>query len=565
MRPEQKKYILENVGKRSIKEIAASLGIEERSVRKYLEARGIKGTGVEKPATLKEEKTFTVPLAGKAGRALPVIAIIILIFAAYSGALGNGFIWDDEFLIRDNTAIKSFANIPSVFKTYLAATSGNVNTFYRPVQELSYMADYRIWGDNPFGYHFTNVTLHAACAVMLYFLSLRILGNAFAAFVTALLFGIHPVNTEAVTYVAGRADSLYLLFFLVSFGLFLKSQDALRDNGRLNMNCYALSLLSYASALLSKEMALVMPLFLLAYILVFVPRSAVRTKLCALCAPFGGIALLYMIARKTVLDFSASAPAFSMAKYNLGIRLLTTCKAITVYLSLLIAPFNLHMERAVAKISLVFNAATFTALSVTAALFIITWYFYRRSKRLFFASIWFFLGILPVSNIIPINSFIAEHWLYLPAIGIFMIAGTVCGNLFYGDKGTRRTGAVSIVMIASLFFGILTFERNKDWKDGITFFKNTLKYSPRNTRLHLNFGNVYERLGRLDDAIAEYRKAVETDPNYTEALYNLGCTYLKKGDYHQAKIYFRKALALKPKFPIAPEVLEIMKSEQLPE
>ena len=497
---------------------------------------------------------------------LSIIVILVLIFTAYSNAVNNGFIWDDEFLIRDNTAINSFSNVVSIFKTYLAATSGNINNFYRPLQELSYMIDHFLWGSHPFGFHLTNVLLHALCAVFLYILSVKIFKNWLVAFITTLLFGIHPINTEAVTYVAGRADSLYLLFFLISFILFLRTVEALKGDKRIRYISYALSIFFYALSILSKEIAVILPLFFILYMVTFLNRPE-RARLRSLVVPYAIVFLVYFIMRRTILDFSRVAPSTIMANFNFYIRMLTTCKVICVYLFLLVMPFGLHMERRIKVAASFFTPEVFIAVVVILVIAVMIYLFRKNSRKLFFACLWFFIGLLPVSNIVPINSFIAEHWLYLPAIGAYMIIGLAIASFFYKPlpnlaSNIIKAPIVFLLISLVLFFGILTFERNKDWKDGITFFKNTLKYLPNSSKLHLNFGNVYINKGQDEDAMREYKKALDLQPSYAEAYSNIASIYLSQENYKMASEYLEKALSLKPNFPVAQKMMNIIKERE---
>jgi tetratricopeptide (TPR) repeat protein len=497
---------------------------------------------------------------------LAILAISVMIFLAYSSALGNDFIWDDEFLIRDNTAISSFSNTAKIFRTYLAATSGNINNFYRPIQELSYMTDVFLWGRHPFGFHLTNIILHVLCAIFLYLLSLKIFNNWLAAFVTACLFGIHPINTEAVTYIAGRADSLYLLFFLISFTLFLRVAGAAEAGLRTPYVLYALSALFYALSIISKEIGLILPLFFILYIVAFRSRPE-RKKLYPLLVPYAIILLAYVIMRKTVLDFSGISPSFIMAKFSLCIRMLTTSKVICVYLFLLAAPFGLHMERRIKVADSIFSPEVILSLAVILSIAAAIYIFSKKSRMAFFAGLWFFIGLIPVSNIVPINSFIAEHWLYLPAIGVYMLVGLACARFFYGPPGGRSSGASRRVVVSALtcmfiFFGVVTFERNKDWKDGVTFFKNALKYSPNNAKLHLNFGNVYYYIGRRDDAMREYNRTIELQPASPGAYSNIANVYLSQGNYKMAGEYAKKALSIKSDLPAALEIMRRLKARE---
>ncbi len=480
-----------------------------------------------------------------------VLIISTLVFVSYINVLQNDFVWDDEFLIRDNSYIRNFSHLKDIFKTYLASSSGNINNFYRPLQEASYMVDYFLWGALPFGFHLSNVILHMLTAVCVYILSFKIVKNSFPAFVTALLFGIHPINTEAVTYVAGRADSLYLLFFTLSFILFLKSQDAPTKAAPLKTGFYIGSIICYAASILSKEIAIIFPLFLLLYAFTFFAKGTIRNRLYYLSVPFWAVSVLYIITRKTVLDFSGVAPSFVMAQFNIFIRIATTFKAICVYLGLLIAPVGLHMERRIAIARPLLEPYSILAAILVIGFFITILRSRRRSRNIFFAGMWFFIGLLPVSNIVPINSFIAEHWLYLPAIGIYMIVGLALSNIFFKDSKLLKGLIVLVLMAMVICYGFLTSQRNKDWKDEIAFFKNTIKYSPKNARLHLNFGNTYSERGEMENALNEYKKVIELAPNFAEAYSNIAAIYLGQGRFGEAKDYLDKALAIKPNFPNA--------------
>lgn len=555
MKPEHKKSILENIGKKSIKEIAGELGIKERKIQRFLKDKEIMEKGIPEKK-YKDETQAEVIATKKQVHLLFITAIFLLVFLSYSNTFKNDFIWDDEFLVINNSYIKNFSHITDIFKTYLASSSGNINNFYRPIQELSYMIDYFLWGNKPPGFHLTSIFLHALCAIAVYILSLRLLKNSVAAFVSGALFGAHPINTEAVTYVAGRADPLYLFFFLTSFILFLKSTDSLIQKKGAKIGFYILSVFCYVLSILSKEIGIMLPSMLVIYIISFYSNRPIRNRLYALSIPFACVAFFYIVARKTFLDFSGIAPSFVMGKFNIYMRLLTTFKAIWVYIGLLIMPIGLHMERTIAVAQSILEPYSLLATLGILTLSLSIWRSYNYSKKIFFICIWFFIGLLPVSNIIPINSFIAEHWLYLPAISLYMLAGLSIAKIF--DRRSDKPFSVSkiisgiFVLIAIFsFYSALTIERNKDWKDEISFFKNTLKYSPNNARLHLNFGNTYSEHGQEENAIEEYKKAIELQPKYPEAYSNIGAAYISMGRYKEAKDSIEKAISLKPDFPNA--------------
>ena len=482
-----------------------------------------------------------------------IFAIVVFIAAAYANALKNDFVWDDEFLVRDNISIRSFSHAEDIFKSYLASSSGNRNNFYRPVQELSYMADYFLWGNDPMGFHLTNIILHTTCAILLYALMLRIFSGTAVAFVTALFFGVHPVNTEAVTYVAGRADPLYLLFFLLSIIFFLRSPHFLKNARSVKIPYYSASLLCFALAILSKEIAIVLPLFLWLHeaCCSYDPDTARQVR--RLYYPYLALCASYLLLRKTVLDFSGIAPSSLLGEFSLYERLLTMAKVVMTYAGILLFPAGLHMERVMPVSRSFFEPQTI--VSVVALAFSVFGMVraFGRNKRLFFASAWFFAGLLPVSNIVPINSFIAEHWLYLPAIGVFAILGIGIDKILAvaRERIFFKTVVYLVVIAIGGMLAYLTAVRNRDWKDEAAFFKNTIAHSPNNARLHLNFGNTYYEQGKSREALEEYGAAAGIRPDYAEAWGNIGSIYIDRGEYDKAKPYLEKALAIKPDFPDA--------------
>lgn len=549
MRQDERRYILENIGKVSIPEIARHLGIKERKLKRYIESENIVPGRSSPERSRKATVEAENPPVKKATHIIYITIVILLVFIAYANALHGTFIWDDEFLVLNNQFIKSFSHAWDIFKSYLAYSSGNLNNFYRPIQELSYMADYHFWKLNPFGFHLTNVILHALCSVLVYVTTFLLFRKSIVAFTVAAIFGVHPVNTEAVTYIAGRADSLYLLFMLLSLSFFIKSINS--TDAAINKWLYAASIIFYLLSILSKEIAIIFPVLIFFYVFTFYEKGLLRRRLYSLCIPFTAMAIFYAIARKTILDFSSMTPVFEMARVPFIERVFVAFKAVATYLGILIAPFDLHMERAINVSGIFRDPYAWAAFIVTAIIFAGMIWSYKYSRKAFFACVWFFAGILPVSNtLFPINSFIAEHWLYMPSIGIYMLAGIGVSWLFSERKGAimPKFAAIFSLSVLLISYTYLTIERNKDWKDEARFFKNTLKHSPNNARLHLNLGNSYLENGDEESALQEYKKASDLDRFDVAALNNIGAIYIGRKDFKNARIYTEKALSIKPDF-----------------
>lgn len=501
------------------------------------------------------ENIFQAP-RGKLKIALVCAIIFIVAFLVYSGTLRGDFIWDDEYLILNNSQIKSFTHFPNVFKTYVGYGSENINNFYRPVQEISNMVDWFLWGEYPFGFHLTNVVLHSLVSALVFIFLLLISRNIMASGLAALLWAVHPVHTEAVAYIAGRADPLYAFFMLLSIIAFVRYADSVCRGKRAGW-LYILSVVLFLLSLLSKEIIISMPIIIFLYTLYFLKgtqNDRYFSRLKWSWIPYGVIVVIYGALRSTVLSFSDIAPASVFGKIPLALRLLTFFRTVGVYLRLMLVPVNLHMERTIRISSGYFGPGEILALVMVAAIIWGAWYSYRHNRVVSFAIAWFFVNLLPVSNIVPINSFLAEHWIYMASIGPFMIVGVgfekLYGKFLSRNMILRGAGLLAAACVLAVY-AKMSIIRNRDWADEISFFNSTLRFHPRNARLYLNLGNTYYERGQIDQAIEQYRKSIDINKNYAVAYGNIGSAYLNKGQEAKAEEYLIKAINLKHNYPIA--------------
>lgn len=527
MKPEHKRYILENINKKPIKKIAQDLNIKERKIRKFLEKQKV-AEGKQPAATNPtEKKTILISIA----------LIIILGFSVYANSLDAKFSWDDEALVKNNIYIRNWSRLPNIFTENIGAGAGEIQNFYRPLQMITYMFDYSLWKSNVRGYHLTNIFLHLLAALSIYCLINILYDNRFLSLLAGLFFVVHPVHTEAVTYISGRADSLSLLFMLLSLIFYVKY---LHKNSAI---FYLLVLVSYISALLSRENALIFPILLLLYHYTFKKRLSAKAFL-----PILSLTFFYIILRFTVLkDISPYTPVTS----DLFQRLPGFFVAITNYMRLLILPVNLHMEYG----NMLFNFANPKATIGMIIFFSLLVYIFKirnsTNKRVIFFSIcWFILTLLPHSNLYPINAYMAEHWLYVPSVGFFLILA----NLFNYIYTVKKFKIFSIGLIISLliFYSYLTIKQNSYWKDSLTLYERTLIYAPDSPRLHSNLSAEYHRLGRYDEAIKSYKNIIENNPNYSEmykVYNNLGVAYHAIGRREEAIAVYKKAIGFRPDYP----------------
>jgi tetratricopeptide (TPR) repeat protein len=447
---------------------------------------------------------------------ISIALIIILGFAVYANSLNGKFLYDDDGLVENNTFIKKWPVSPKVF-TADFETSGYVKSpFYRPLQMITYAIDYRVWKLNVVGYHLTSMLLHILAALSIYWLISILFKDNILSALAAIFFVVHPVHTGVVSYISSRADSLYLLFTLVSFIFYIRSSKAK------GVIYYLIMVLSYSLALLSKENALILPALLLLYHYTFKEMIRSREFLSML-----GITLVY-ISDSTLLH---RIPGFFAA--------------VATYIRLMVLPFGLHMEYGTPLFSFT-DPKAICGLGILAGLIFAAFKTIKTNRLIFFSLSWFLITILPVSNLYPINAYMAENWLYLPSIGFFLIlAGYL--TAFY-KKEKYRILAMTITACLLAFYSYLTIKQNETWREPIPFYERTLKYAPDSSRICNNLANRYDKTGRKEEAIAMYKKAIEINSSCAPAYNNLGVEFFTAGRKEEAIAMYNKAIEINPDY-----------------
>jgi tetratricopeptide (TPR) repeat protein len=341
------------------------------------------------------------------------------------------------------------------------------------------------------------------------------------------------VHTEAIDYISGRADPLAALFILLCLIFYLKY---LR---RENLSSFILMLLSCVLAFLSRENSLILALLILLYH--YASRRKIEPKA---FLPIAGITFLYVLLRVTVLRFSLSKYHY-VVPHSFWERILSFFAAITNYMRLMILPLDLHMEYG----DVLFNFLHPKVLLGIAILSLLLFYAVKKrnsNKFTFFSLSWFLLALLPVSNLYPINAYMAEHWLYLPSLGLFILLAKALSSAYK----IKKFKIVSVVAISFLiaFYSYLTIKQNSYWREPIRFYERIIKYAPFSYRAYYNLGLVYERMGKKELAEAQYRKTLELKPDHAEANNNLGIQYFQQGRQQESIEFFQRAIESNPDY-----------------
>lgn len=456
--------------------------------------------------------------------------IIILSFAIYSNSIDGGFIWDDKDLIKDNIYIKDWSYLPDIFTKHIGA-GGDAKYFsYRPVQMITYMINYSLCGLDVRVYHFTNILLHILATLAIYWLISVLYGDRLLSLFSSILFVSHPIHVAAVTYMSGRADSLALIFMAVCFILYIKNLNTAK------ISTYALVLLTYMFALLSRENSLIFPALVLLYHYAFKKRVSSRNFF-----PILGVAFIYIVMRFTFLK---SLVPHVESPNTLFQRLPGFFVAITNYMKIIFFPVDLHMEYG----PKLFNFQNPKAILGVFILFSLLTYAFRkrdRNRLVFFSVFWFFIALLPLSNLYPIPiAYMAEHWLYIPSIGFFLLLANVLIWLYRTKK--IKILAIGLITFLLVFYSSLTIRYNEYWKKPIAFYERVLKYAPDATRTLNSLAFAYSDIGRKEEAIALFKKAIEIRPKYRATYNNLGVLYYNLSRYKEAIDLYNKAIETDP-------------------
>jgi tetratricopeptide (TPR) repeat protein len=448
----------------------------------------------------------------------------------------------------------SFRHLPKFFSQDIwkigiqTITSG----YYRPLQAASFILDYTLWQKNAFGYHLTNLLLHAFVSVLIFLFIEMLVKEKSIPFFSSLIFSVHPIHTESVSFICGRVDLLALFFMLLTLILFL--QYVLHKK----FIFYLFSLVSCSAALLIKEMAVILPFIIISIDYLFISQRKIKELLknsFRFHLGFFIILGLYLLMRYYFIGwgFLLENKRY-VSNFIVGStpcwRIFTVMKILTLYIRLLFFPYGLKADYFFSPANSLFEPVV---LLGTIILLILVYIAFRKMKDypiLSLSIFWFFISALPVSNILPQGNVFAERYMYIPSVGFCLAIGFCFTRLSCMKISTRYLNWKRSVYLVFLLLVIalmrVTVERNKVWQNEFTLWYETAKASPESPRAHLNLASAYYVIGFLDNAEEEARLALKIYPAYYEAIEMLGHIYLKKGLLDDAIKMFKIAIRIYP-------------------
>ena len=489
----------------------------------------------------------STPLQSRPSAAATAVAACLLVLSvagAYANSLHGAFVLDDLGAIVHNRSLQSLSP-----RQALLGMPAGTTVSGRPRLNLSLAGNYALGGLSVTGFHALNLLIHGAATLALFGCvrrTLLALGQpshpTLFAFSVALIWGVHPLQTESVTYVIQRAESLMGLFYLMSvYGFIRSAEPGATQAGRVGW-----AWVSVASCLLgaaTKEVIATAPLAILLYDRAFLSGSF-AAALRARWKTYLGLALSWLLIAGLIVSTGGNRSGTS--GFTVGVSpldyYLTQGRAVVTYLRLAVWPHRLVFEYGTFFETGVLAALPYL-LPVAALAGVTTWTVVSPSasptaRRLGYLGVWFF-GILSVTSLVPgIYQMIVEHRMYLPlaSVAIALVA------LLW--KAGWQVGTVASVAIAGAFLA-LTHARNHDYRDPLALWGDTVEKRPRNETAQVSLAVALFQAGKADEAIPHYQAALALKPDATDTLNDLGCAFLAVGRPADAVEPLAEAVRLK--------------------
>ena len=476
--------------------------------------------------------------------ALHFFLIFILSSIIYFNHFQNEFVYDDARTILQNFDIKHFKRVFSSIT--------NINT--RPLVRVSYATNYYFSHLRPLGYHITNFTFHIGTSLLIYWMIFHLSRKrAYSlSFFSALLFSLHPLNTETICYLSGRASIFLAFFYLLSICFFIQWRELHKNNKNL-LSFFFLSgaILSFMAGWLSKQNVATLPLVLFGMNFYFYsakrPTSVFikENKSLLISLAFAGLVALYYGAKHV--------PDPGSGKYNSLVYFATQINAIPLYyLRLFLFPFNLNIDPDFPS----FYSLGFTQIALSLLIILSLAFFFikiQNEKRwLAFGLFWFIVTLAPTSSFIPLNELVSEHRVYLPSIGLFIFFAAILlaaekkiknSFLNFGQWGFIPEHFVFLLVILLFCFNVI--DRNFTWRNDERIWTDALKKSPLKARPYNEVGLILFKQREFDKAENFFRKTIELNPKYSLTLVNLGNLYDLQGRQEEAILKYKSAIELK--------------------
>jgi Tfp pilus assembly protein PilF len=477
---------------------------------------------LKKKAPLKKRQEPLKPVPEKKDSSFGMFLFIsfagalILSFIAFWPILKNGFSnWDDPTYIENNPLIKDFtlSNFKKIFTEIYFSN-------YQPLHIFSYFIEYRFFKMDAHGYHLVSILMNAIVTALVMWFAWLFSGKKNIAFITGLLFAVHPLHVESVAWVAERKDLLYTIFMfasLIAYLYYVKNSK--------NRISYAWSLLFFVLSIFSKAMAASLPPLLV--LIDFYYSRKFSRKVILEKIPFFLLALV--MGSISVYASGRDGSINENAIYTFFDRCILACSNLLMYFVKLIVPHHLSPYYPYpAKTGGMLPWYYYVSPFIVALLIAVTFYSLKVSKKIFFCLVFFYVTIFLVLQLLPVGPTVfSERYSYIPSAAFFMLVAMGIDHLIMQKKGnTLFTNGIYMVLAAyCIWLGIITRDRCRIWKDPDTFWSDVIGKFDDVPIAFNNRGHYYNKMGKKKEAMADFNKAISLNADYDMALFNRGSLY----------------------------------------
>jgi len=484
-----------------------------------------------------------------------VLTLLVFGLVAYSNSFAGSFQYDDRLHILRNEA---FTDLTDVSKIYHYGKG-------RFLPYLTLAFNYKISKFDPISYHTFNFFIHYVAAIFLYFLLLEIfktpgmqglqlnIPQRLGAFLAAGIFFLHPLQTESVTYIIQRSESMAGMFYLATLFFYLKARGT---GARRDLWGYGLLAgISAVCAAFSKETAMTLPAMILVMEIFFFETSIkdlLGKKLFWLMVTPAAVILsfkLQPLIRTGFVHDPGPGLSFTRKQY-----ILTQFSVLLTYLQLFFWPANQNVDWDYPLATSLLSLQTLTSFLLLLLLLILAFFAYGRLRLVSLGIIAFFITLAPTSSIIPLRDVIFEHRMYLAVAFLAMACVQLCSHIFarIGERSPRSQLMVVCALIIVLFplFSGLTHARNRVWLNQLSLWEDAAKKSPSKARVRKNYGKglLSVAYGSSEQAKREFEAAIKLAPHWAAPYHDLAVCYWREGDYQRAVILGLEAIQRQPKY-----------------
>ncbi len=502
-------------------------------------------------------------------RTPPLLQVLVFIvpFAVYLTTLPNGFVYDDVPQVIGNPWIRSFDNLGQVFSSSHWKFQGVHSNIYRPFFHLVLTIEYTLFGLKPWGYHLVNAVLHALNTFLLFHIVARLgslergklppgsevetglslpgraaLNSLTLPFIAAMIFALHPVNTEPVSWISSIPELTYALFFLLSFLFFMTSSGGEGAGGLGTRRI--LSYLFFALALFCKEPALMLVPFVWFYEVLFggsggVDAGSLRGRFrrgAVTTLPYLLIAVFFLAVRGIIVGGLMHHAQIELTAQEV---ILNVFPLFASYIGKLLVPIGLNAVYEFYPVASPGDPRFIISAGATALFFLILAVLLLRGKRL--AALPLLLIVLPIIPVLYVPALatvaFADRYLYLPVAGFAIFISLIFVSLLRAGARRGRWGAPATAAVMStvlILYAGATLSRIQVWHDNLSLWTDTALKSPMNPDVRYNLGWTYHELGMIEEAKAEYKTTLSLNPGIDEARFNLAIIHLEGGEVREA-------------------------------